>query len=81
MTKSDFIRLYDGFESFIKQEVNGEYCWNAICSFGENLDSYELLLHPSCLVWGSEMAFLSSLADRLYISMTFKPWRSEIRFF
>ena len=81
MTKSDFIKFWNSFESIIKQEVNEHLCWNAYCEIGLEDDSYELWLKPECLVWGSEVAFLNALADRLYISFVYIPWSNSFRVF
>lgn len=81
MTKSDFIKYWDCFESMIKQTVNGELCWNAHCEIVQGNDSYELFLKPECLVWGSEVAFLNALADRLYVSFVYIPYRHCFRVF
>ena len=81
MTKSDFIKYWDSFESIIKQSVNDELCWNAHCEIVQGGDSYELYLKPECLVWGSEVAFLSALADRLYVSFVYIPWSNSFRIF
>ena len=81
MTKSDFIKYWDSFESVIKQTVNGELCWNAHCEIVQEGESYELWLKSECLVWGSEMAFLSALADRLYVSFVYVPYKESFRVF
>lgn len=69
MTKEMFVRYYDLFTSIIKQEVNETYCWNASCSFIAYCGGYSLELRPDCLLWGSELAFMQSLAERLCLSM------------
>lgn len=81
MTKSDFIKFWNSFESVIKQTVNDELCWNAYCKIVQDDESYELWLKPECLVWGSEVAFLNALADRLYISFVYIPYSSSFRVF
>lgn len=81
MTKADFIKYWDSFESLIKQTVNEDLCWNACCEIVEDGEDYELWLKPSCLVWGSEMALLNALADRLYVSFYFIPSSKSFRVF
>lgn len=81
MTKSDFIKYWDCFESVIKQTVNGELCWNARCEIVQGDNSYELWLQSDCLVWGSELAFLSALADRFYLSFVYVPYNHSFRVF
>ena len=81
MTKSDFIKYWDSFESVIKQTVNDQLCWNAYCEVVQEDYSYELWLSPDCLIWGSEMAFLSALADRLYLSFVYIPYKKAFRVF
>lgn len=79
MTKEVFCLLYDSFTSLIKQEVNGRYCWNASCAIGDDCTHYELVLHPDCMIWGSELSFLSALCERLVVSIAFFPWNGTIR--
>lgn len=81
MTKSVFIKYWDSFESVIKQTVNDELCWEAYCEITQDADSYELRLVPDCIVWGSEIAFHSALADRLYVSFVYIPWNHSFRIF
>lgn len=79
MTKETFCTLYDVFTTMIKQEVNDQYVWNASCEMPGESSGYGLILHPECMIWGSEIAFLSSLCERLCVSLAIYPWRSEIR--
>ena len=69
MTKEKFVQYYDMFASIIKQEVNGNYCMNASCGLSGVCGGYSLELRPSCLMWGSEIVFMQSLAERLSLSM------------
>lgn len=68
MTKNEFILFYDRFKEMIKQDVNGEYCMNASAHFIDHCGGYELELHPQCLMWGEEFAFITALADRMALS-------------
>lgn len=79
MTKEDFCKVYDLFSSLIKQEVSGRYCWNASCALGNDCNQYELVLIPSCMIWGEELSFLSALCERLVVSMAFFPSDGSIR--
>lgn len=81
MTKSDFIKFWDSFESIIKQTVNDQLCWNASCEIAQEGEGYELYLKPDCVVWGNEIAFMSALADRLYVSFVYIPWSNCFRVF
>ena len=69
MTKVQFRKFYWLFTSLIKQEVNGHYVMNASCRLIDYCGGYQLELHPSCLMWGSEFVLLSSLCDKLALSM------------
>lgn len=69
MTKEKFSKVYDLFTSLIKQEVNDQYVMGASCRFVNYCGGYSLVLRPSCLLWGKELALLSSLCDNLAISM------------
>lgn len=68
MTKIDFLLFYDRFTEMIKQDVNGDYCMNASAHIIDHCGGYELELHPQCLMWGEEFAFITALADRLGLS-------------
>lgn len=69
MTKEKFSKVYDLFTTLVKQEVNEQYVMNASCRFIDYCGGYRLDIRPSCLMWGSELALLSALCDRLSISM------------
>lgn len=69
MTKKEFSHFYYFFTSLIKQEVNDQYVMNASCHLVDYCGGYELELHPSCLMWGSELTLLSSLCDRFAVSL------------
>lgn len=79
MTKEVFCQIYDWFTSLIEQEVDGRYCWNASCALGDDCSGFELVLHPDCMIWGSEFSLLSALCERLLVSFAFFPWDNSIR--
>lgn len=79
MTKDVFCKVYDAFAAFIKQDVNGEYCWNASCEFDLERGDFELVLHPDCLIWSGEFAFLHTLCERMVVSCAYYPWKNAIR--
>lgn len=69
MTKEKFSKFYDLFTTLNYQEVNEQYVMNASCCFVDYCGGYRLDLRPSCLMWGRELALLSSLCDRFTVSM------------
>lgn len=81
MTKEVFCKFYGAFETFISQEVNGEYCFNACCSFVDYCGGYCLILHPTCIMWGRELIFLGSLAEQLTVSNVCDFREGTITFF
>lgn len=81
MTKEMFSKFYDLFTSLINQEVNGQYVMNASCHLVDYCGGFELVLNPSCLMWGSELALMSSLCDRLAISMEVSICNGQIRIY
>ena len=78
MTKEEFSNFYNVFTSLIKQEVNGHYSMGASCRLIDFCGGCELELHPSCLMWGSELALLSSLCDRFAVSMEVTLYNGKI---
>lgn len=64
MTKKEFQKFYLLFTKLVKQEVCNEYCMNASAHLVDHCGGYELELHPDCLMWGSELALIESLAAR-----------------
>lgn len=80
MTKETFIQFYDVLTSLVKQEVNHEYCMNASCMMVDYCGGYCLVLRPSCLIWGGELAFMSALAERFCVSMRVVIYDGMIEF-
>ena len=78
MTKDLFVQFFDVFTSFIKQEVNGDFCMNASCAFVDFCGGYCLELHPDCLMWGSEFSFMNALAERLCLQMQVRMYDGVI---
>lgn len=78
MTKEDCSKFWEGFTSFIKQEVNDSPAFESWVDLNYNGNGVLLVLIPQCTLWASELSFLSALADRLYISLWFNAY--ECRF-
>ena len=81
MSKEMFVQYYDLFTSIIKQEVNDTYCMGASCGLIDYCGGYSLELRPDCLLWGSELAFMYSLAERLTLSMEVMLYDGLIRIY
>lgn len=68
MTKDVFSEFYDMFTKLVKQEVAGAYVMNASAGFVNYCGGYELVLRPSCIMWGPEIALLSALCEKYCLS-------------
>lgn len=69
MTKEVFCEFYPIFQYCVKQEVNGQYVMNASTRLVNFCGGYVLELHPSCLMWGKEIALMEALCDKFCLSM------------
>lgn len=78
MTKDDCIKFWSCFHWIIRQEVNDHPAFETWVDLDYNGNGVRLVLVPQCPLWGSELSFLSALADCLYISLWYNVHENRI---
>ena len=78
MTKAEFMKMFQVFKSVIARDSEDLFSYAPSAHLIDNCGGYELELHPSRIMWDSEVSCLSLMANKLTHSVECRFYNGSI---
>ncbi len=78
MTKKEFCKMFHLFSGVVVRDKEDLFSYEPSAHLIENCGGYELVLHPSCILWDREIICLCSMADMMCRSVECRFWEGKI---
>lgn len=78
MTREQFVKVYDCISRNLKNEVNGDLCWEYQCELTDYAGGHKLVMTPQVLTWGRELALMNAVCEANCVSLAVYFYRGTI---
>lgn len=69
MTREQFIKVYECISANVKNEVNGNSCWEYQCELTDYCGGHKLIMTPQAMAWGCELALMNAICEANCVSL------------